>query len=71
MLTTSEYQVTGMTCGHCELSVREEISQVPGVEKIQVNADTGKLIVSSGRPIDDAAIFAAVDEAGYSAVRFR
>ncbi|MEI3866394.1 heavy-metal-associated domain-containing protein [Microbacterium sp. CCNWLW134] len=66
---TSEYQVTGMTCGHCEMSVREEVSQIPGVDEIQVSAQTGKLVVSSTHPLDDAAVLAAVDEAGYSAVR--
>ena len=68
-MSTTEYQVTGMTCGHCELSIREEVSQIPGVEEIQVSAQTGKLIVSSASSIDDAVILAAVDEAGYSAVR--
>lgn len=65
----TEYQVEGMTCGHCELSIREEVGQVPGVEVIQVSAQTGRLVVSSDGAVDDAAILAAVDEAGYSAVR--
>lgn len=64
-----EYQVTGMTCGHCEMSVREEVSQIAGVEEIQVSAKTGALIVTSAAGLDDAAVLAAVDEAGYSAVR--
>ena len=68
-MTTTEFQVTGMTCGHCEMSIREEIGQIFGVEDIQVSAQTGRLVVSSENPIDDAAVLAAVDEAGYSAVR--
>ncbi|WP_298866783.1 heavy-metal-associated domain-containing protein [uncultured Microbacterium sp.] len=68
-MATSEYQVTGMTCGHCEMSIREEVSQIPGVDEIQVSAQTGKLVVSSTSDLDDAAVLAAVDEAGYSAVR--
>ena len=68
-MTMSEYQVTGMTCGHCEMSIREEVSQIPGVDEIQVSAQTGKLVVSSTSALDDAAVLAAVDEAGYSAVR--
>lgn len=68
-MATSEYQVTGMTCGHCEMSIREEVSQIPGVDEIQVSAQAGKLVVSSASPLDDAAVLAAVDEAGYSAVR--
>ena len=68
-MSTSEYQVTGMTCGHCEMSIREEVSQIPGIDGIEVSALTGKLVVSSANSVDDAAILAAVDEAGYSAVR--
>jgi len=68
-MVASEYQVTGMTCGHCEMSVREEVSEVPGVEEIQVSAQTGKLVVSGSGEIDDAKVLAAVEEAGYTAVR--
>lgn len=68
-MTTTEYQVTGMTCGHCEMSVREEVGQIAGVEDIQVSAQTGLLSVTTAADIDDAQILAAVEEAGYSAVR--
>ncbi len=68
-MATNEYQVTGMTCGHCEMSVREEVSQIAGVEDIQVSAKTGLLAVTGAADIDDAQILAAVEEAGYSAVR--
>jgi len=68
-MATSEYQVTGMTCSHCEMSVREEVAEIAGVGDIQVSAQTGKLIVNFADAIDDAAVLAAVEEAGYSAVR--
>lgn len=68
-VTTLEFQVTGMSCGHCEVSIREEVAEVPGVDDIQVSAQTGRLVVSGTDPIDDAKVLAAVDEAGYSAVR--
>ena len=29
---TSTYTVTGMTCGHCESSVRDKVSALPGVQ---------------------------------------
>ncbi|ACU85789.1 Copper chaperone [Brachybacterium faecium] len=67
--TTTQFQVTGMTCGHCEMSVREEVSEVPGVQGVEVSHETGLLTVSSTQGVDDAAVLAAVDEAGYSAVR--
>ncbi|GAA1738353.1 heavy-metal-associated domain-containing protein [Isoptericola hypogeus] len=68
-MSTSEFQVTGMTCGHCELSVREEVGQVPGVEEIEVSAQTGRLVVSGSETVEVSKVLAAVDEAGYSAVR--
>ena len=68
-MNTTEYKVTGMTCGHCEMSIREEVSTVPGVQEIQVSARTGSLVVISTEDVDDAAVLAAVDEAGYKAVR--
>jgi copper chaperone CopZ len=68
-MTTTEFQVTGMTCGHCEMSVREELAEVQGIEDVQVSAQTGKLTVKSADSVEDAQILAAVAEAGYSAVR--
>ncbi|WP_199399219.1 heavy-metal-associated domain-containing protein [Zhihengliuella sp. ISTPL4] len=68
-MSTSEYQVSGMSCGHCEVAIREEVSRVPGVDGLDISAQTGKLVVRGGAPVDDAAILAAVDEAGYQAVR--
>lgn len=67
--STREYAVTGMTCGHCEGSVREEVGAVAGVRHVAVSAATGALTVTVDGPVDDARILAAVDHAGYSAVR--
>lgn len=66
---TSEYVVTGMSCGGCEASVREAVSQLPDVTDVQVNAQSGRLTVSADEQVDDTTVIAAVDEAGYTAVR--
>ena len=68
-MTTTTYAVTGMTCGHCEGSVRSEVAKLQGVTGIQVSAADGRLVVTSDTALDDAAVLAAVDEAGYTAVR--
>ncbi|SDG05551.1 Copper chaperone CopZ [Blastococcus aurantiacus] len=65
-MNTSTYTVVGMTCGHCVNSVTEEVTQVPGISDVDVDLATGGLTVSSDAEIDDAAIRAAVEEAGYS-----
>jgi copper chaperone len=58
------YTVNGMTCGHCVLSVREEVAEVDGVNAVDVDLASGRMVVA-GPEIDDAAVRAAVEEAGY------
>lgn len=65
MSTTSTYTVTGMTCQHCVASVTEELSELPGVESVDVTLDTGQVTVISAEPLDAAAVRSAVEEAGY------
>ncbi len=57
------YAVEGMTCGHCELSVREEVEELACVESAQADRTTGRLIVQGD--IDEAAVREAVEAAGY------
>jgi len=57
--------VNGMTCGHCVASVTEEVSQIPGVDHVDVALETGALTVTSDEPLDDATVRSAVEEAGY------
>ncbi len=65
-MTELTYTVSGMSCGHCEAAVKEEVSAVSGVESVDVDLAT-KLVVVRGEGLDDAAIRAAIDEAGYEA----
>lgn len=66
MTSTLTYTVPGMSCGHCEAAVTEEVSAVAGVASVEVDLDT-KLVVVRGEGLDDAALRAAIDEAGYEA----
>lgn len=70
-MATTEYQVTGMSCGHCEIAIRGEVEKIDGVSGIEVSSSTGRLVVSTtgDAPADDTAVLAAVDEAGYEAAR--
>jgi copper chaperone CopZ len=61
---TREYTVHGMTCSHCVVSVREEVSEVEGV--VDVDLASGRL-TATGSDLSDEAIVAAVTEAGYTA----
>ena len=66
--TTREYAVSGMTCAHCVLSVDEEVSEVAGVDAVDVDLATGRLTVS-GAGFTDEAVRNAVADAGYEVVR--
>nr|WP_064570520.1 cation transporter [Gordonia sp. LAM0048] len=65
MSTTSTYTVTGMTCGHCAASVREEIEALPGVTSVEVTVDDGSVRVSADRELGRDEVATAVIEAGY------
>ena len=65
MSQSQTYTVSGMTCGHCVASVTEEVQEIAGVQDVSVVLDTGAVTVTSDRGVDDAAVKAAVEEAGY------
>ncbi|WP_338886423.1 cation transporter [Rhodococcus sovatensis] len=59
------FVVEGMTCQHCAASVSEEISEIGGVVGVEVDVESGRVLVTSETDIDDAAVAGAVDDAGY------
>lgn len=62
----STWTVLGMTCGHCVMSVTEELELLAGVTAVVVDLASGRVDLDSTRPIDRAEVAAAVDEAGYT-----
>lgn len=64
MIETS-YTVTGMTCEHCVRSVTEEVGAIDGVTEVSVDLPTGAVTVHSSDTVDETAVRAAVEEAGY------
>lgn len=60
------YAVPDMSCGHCKQAVSAELGEVAGVDSVDVDLDT-KLVTVRGRDLDDAALRAAIEEAGYEA----
>lgn len=64
-MNSSTFTVVGMTCSHCVNAVTEEVSQVPGVTEVDVDLASGGLTITSDAPVDEAAVQAAVEEAGY------
>ena len=66
MSETVTYTVPAIHCEHCELSIREELSDVAGVDEVAVDLDS-KLVTVTGHGLNDAALRAAIVEAGYEA----
>src|SRR3954469_16270135 len=62
------YLVAGMTCAHCEAAVKQEVGTVAGVTAVDVDLES-KLVRIHGSGVDQGAAVAAIDEAGYDAVR--
>ena len=68
---TIELSVDGMTCGHCVMSVSEELSEIPGVKNVDVILNSGatsKVTVLTDPPLDAPALSDAVSEAGFKLV---
>jgi copper chaperone len=65
MTTTNTYRVTGMTCEHCVRAVTQEVGALESVTDVRVDLASGDVTVTSERPLSDADVAAAVDEAGY------
>jgi copper chaperone len=60
------YTVADMSCSHCKQAVSSELGEVAGVDSVDVDLDT-KLVTIRGHDLDDAALRAAIEEAGYEA----
>jgi len=64
-MSTATYTVVGMTCGHCVNAVTDEVSQVPGVTVVDVDLASGGITGANEDPVEETAVRAAVEEAGY------
>ncbi|MEW2044590.1 heavy-metal-associated domain-containing protein [Streptomyces sp. NPDC005476] len=65
---TTVYKVSGMSCGHCEGAISGELSELDGVTSVKAVASTGEVTVVSAAALDEEAVRAAVDEAGFELV---
>lgn len=67
-MANSTWTVTGMTCGHCVKAVTDEVSAIDGVDTVEVDLDTGAVVVTAATDPTREQMAAAVDEAGYTLV---
>ena len=64
-MAESTYTVKGMSCDHCVGAVTTELTSLPGVTGVDVDLASGRVRVASDVPLDEGAVRAAVEEAGY------
>jgi copper chaperone CopZ len=67
-MTTRTYPVPEVHCQHCVDAITGEVTRVPGVEGVRVDLDA-KTVTVTGDSVDDDAVVAAIDEAGYAVTR--
>jgi copper chaperone CopZ len=67
-MTTTTFLVPGMTCGHCQGAVTDELSKINGVTHVDVDLDSKKVTIESESDVEWQVIVDAVDEAGFEAV---
>jgi copper chaperone len=67
-MPSTVYTVSGMTCGHCEAAVTQEIEALDSVLAVEVDVDSGRVTVTTDGEPDDALLAKAVDEAGYELI---
>lgn len=63
-MAQKHYNVTGMSCEHCAASIKEEVSEVPGVTEVVVDLAANAVTVH-GADLNDEQVRAAIVEAGY------
>lgn len=66
----SNYVVSGMTCQHCVNAISEEVGAIAEVESVDIDLETGKMVVNCQTEPDFADVESAVAEAGdYTVVK--
>ncbi len=62
---TLNYSLPDVSCGHCRAAITSEVETVPGVASVEVDLDA-KTVTVTGEGVDDVAVRAAIDDAGYA-----
>ena len=68
-MTKTEIKIEGMTCGHCAMSITNEIATIEGVSSVKVDHAAGNALVES-EGVSNEQLAEAIEEAGYTAVEF-
>ena len=67
-MTTERFRVPDVSCQHCITAITNEVSALPGVQRVQVALDDKTVTVEHGDQVSTEQIVAAINEAGYDEV---
>ena len=59
-------KIEGMMCPHCQAHVKKALEAVSGVTAAEVSHEKGTAVVAMSEKVDNAALKAAVEQAGYT-----
>ena len=62
--------IEGMSCGHCSARVEKALNAIDGVSA-KVDLEKKEAAIELSGTVDDAALKAAVEEAGYEVTELR
>jgi copper chaperone len=66
-MTNVQFDVIGMSCGHCKAAVEEELNKIEGVERSNADLDKNTVEVTyDGSRIGPERLMKAIEDAGYS-----
>ncbi len=64
---TIKFNVNGMHCKSCETLIKDELSEIPSVESVEIDHKTGKGLLTAKDIIDNSILLKAIENAGYQA----
>ena len=69
-MKSHELTIQGMTCGHCVMHVRKELSTIPNMEIESVDVGKARVLFEEGQ-VTPEALRNAIEEAGYTLVEVK
>ncbi|MDJ0723327.1 MAG: heavy-metal-associated domain-containing protein [Desulfobacterales bacterium] len=61
------FNVPQISCGHCVKAIKDELSEMPGVQSVQGSPENKTVVVDWGAPASEDAIRARLREINYPA----
>ena len=64
-MNTTTLNVPDISCGHCKMSIEGAVSELSGIERVEVSIDDKTVDVAYGDEVSLDTIIEAIEEQGY------